>query len=222
LKRIKAQRKTVLLNAWPNMASMHRPDYHAFRLEKPNGPSRGTKLRDHYLWPYINLEDLTEGKSLLLFINSRGRYPPRTFAHADFNAARIGDRSGAVTTAFLNLHAMFLDGTTVETYGRLDDSSEAFDMMLSSRAFHPGHGLLILEIQQKILNFLVQCCRIILQDLDPSSLTSDQMLIKPEPPAITRDPNEWPTLSAIAAEAPYCVPCHLDFGRIKAVIAAKR
>jgi hypothetical protein len=222
MKRNKAQRKTVLLNAWPNMASMHRPDYHAFRLEKHNQLSQGTKFREYYLWPYINLEDLIEGKSLLLFVNSRGRHPPCTFAHADFEAARIGQRSGAISTAFLNLHALFLDGTTVETYGRLEDSSEAFNMMLYSRAFHPGHGLLILEIQQKILSFLVKCCRIILQDLDPGSLTGDQIEVKPEPPAITRDPNEWPTLSAIAAEAPYRVPSHLDFGRIKAVVAAKR
>lgn len=223
-KKSKAQRKEILLTAWPNMPSTHRPDSQALRKESPQQRSRGTKFKDAYMWPYINVEDLVQGKCLLLFINSRGRHPPSVFAHSDFEASHLGRVSGAINLPFLNQHTLFLDGQVAETYGKLDswnDNDKAFDMMLSGLGCQPGQGLAILEMQQRTYGFLVDCCQIILHDLDPSSLTGDQIPIKPEPPAISGDPAEWPTLASIAAEAPYRVPAHLDFGRLKAVIAAK-
>ncbi len=225
MKKSKAQRKMILLTAWPNMSSTHRPDYQAFRKETPQQRSRGTRFKDAYMWPYINVEDLEQGKSFLLLINSRGRQPPYMFAHADFEAVRLGRVSSAINMAFLNEHTMFSDGETAVTYGRLDawaDNDEAFNMMVSGYGFHPGQGLIVLEIQQRLYGFLVECCQILLHDLNPSSLTDDQVPIKPEPPIISGDPAEWSTLASIASEAPYRVPAHLDFGRLKAVIAAKR
>ena len=65
---------------------MHRPDYEAWRKESPKLRSVGTTTREAYLWPYINVEDLVKGNTLLLFLNSRGRWPPYTFAHTDFEA----------------------------------------------------------------------------------------------------------------------------------------
>jgi hypothetical protein len=225
VKKSKAQRKAILLTAWPNMSSTHRPDYQVFRKESPQQRSRGTKYKDAYMWSYVNIEDLVQGKCLLLFLNSRGRYPPSMFAHAEHEAMRFGRVTGAINMPFLNEHTMFLDGQTAETYGRLDawaDNDEALDQMISGHGFHPGQGLTVLEIQQRIYGFLVECCQLILHDTDPSSLTDNKIPVKPEPPLISGDPTEWPTMASIAAEAPYRVPAHLDFGRIKAVIAAKR
>jgi hypothetical protein len=225
MKKSRAQRKTVLLTAWPNMPPTHRPDYEAFRKESTQKISLGTKFKEAYMWPCINVEDLVQGKSLLLFINSRGRHPPNMFAYTDHEAMRFGRVTGAINMPFLNTYSMFLDGQTAATYGKLDawaDNDKAFDMMMSGYGVHPGQGLTILEIQQRILGFLVKCCQLILHDLSPDSLTDDQTPIRPEPPAIVGDPAEWPTLASIAAEAPYRVPANLDFGRLKAVIAAKR
>lgn len=225
MKKSKAKRKEILLTAWPNMSSTHRPDFQAFLKDSPQQQSRETKFKDAYMWPYINVEDLVEGKCLLLFMNSRGRHPPSIFAQADFEASHLGRVTGAINLPFLNVHTMFLDGQTTETYGKLDaweDNDKAFDLMLSGLACQPGQGLAILEMQQRTYRFLVDCSRAILHDLSSSSLTDDQVPIKPEPPAISRDPAEWPTLASIASEAPYRVPAHLDFGRLKAVIAAKR
>jgi hypothetical protein len=225
MKKSKAQRKMILLTAWSDMPSTHRPDYEAFRKESTQQISLGTKYKDAYMWPYVNVEDLVQGKSLLLFINSRGRHPPNMFAHADHEAMRFGHVTGAINMPFLNEHTMFLDGLTAATYGKLDawsDNDNAFDMMMTGHGLHPGQGLTILEVQQRILGFLVKCCQLILHDMSPGSLTDDQTPIRPEPPAIVGDPAEWPTLASIAAEAPYRVPAHLDFGRLRAVIFAKR
>jgi hypothetical protein len=102
------------------------------------------------------------------------------FAHADFEATHLGHVIGATVPAFLNLHTMFLEGESVATYGRLvswDEDEEAMDKMMTRLAHQPGEGLVILEIQQKILRFLVDCCRKILHDIDASALISDQVRI---------------------------------------------
>ncbi|KAI9879339.1 MAG: hypothetical protein M1830_008799 [Pleopsidium flavum] len=226
VKKTQEQRKKILLAVWPNMPSTHRPDFQALRRESTQQRCDGTKFRDAYLWPYINVEDLTKGKSLLLFLNARGRHLPDTFAHADFDAVQLGQTSLAIRSAFLNEHTMLLSGqTTPEAYGQLvawDQNDEAFDCLMSGIGFHPGHGLQVLEIQQEILRFLVQCCHLILHDLPSSSLTDQSVPVQPEPLSISRDETEWPSLAFIAAEAPYRVPAHLDFRRLQAIVVAKR
>lgn len=94
--------------------------------------------------------------------------------------------------------------------------------MMSGQGCQPGEGLTILEMQQRTYSFLVDCCRVIFRDMEPSLLTSDDVPIMPEPPAVVGDPAEWPTMASIAAEAPYRLPANLDFVRLKAVISAKR
>jgi hypothetical protein len=77
---------------------------------------------------------------------------------------------------------MLLSGqTTTESYGKLlawAEHEDAFDMMMNGIGLQPGGGLLVLEIQEKILSFLVQCAEIILHDVltnnpsKPSTQTS--------------------------------------------------
>ena len=59
LKKIRPQRLKILLNIWPNMPAIHRPDFDAFRRKLGSDRSRGTKHRDSFIWPYINQEDLS-------------------------------------------------------------------------------------------------------------------------------------------------------------------
>ncbi|PGH35131.1 hypothetical protein GX50_02053 [[Emmonsia] crescens] len=218
-KKTKEQRKKILVSALPDIPLTHRPDYNA--LQK----GRGIQARNAYLWPYINIEDLVESKTLLLFLNARGRNPPSMFAHADIDAIHLGLVSGTICPAFLNEYTMFLEGETVNTYGRMvswNDDDEAFDIMYSGIGVQPGEGLLILEIQKGTLEFLLNCCRGILHDMDSVALTDPDIPIQPEPPVIARDPTEWPTMASMAAEAPYRVPANIDFERLLAVFAARR
>lgn len=222
----KEQRKRVLLAVRPDMSLVHRPDYDAFRKKGKQGPTRSAAQdRAAYLWPCINVQDLIQGKSLLIFLNARAQNPPSVFAHADFEAIRLGQVSQAVGIAFLNEYTVYLDGLSVSAYGRIvswDEDDNAFDDMISGRARNVGEGLLILEIQKGIMEFLVGCCYAIFHDLDRELLTSSSVDAQLEPPAIGPEPTECPTLAAMAAEAPYRVPANLNFEQLQAVIAAKR
>lgn len=226
MKKSREQRRKVLLSAWPSMASTHRPDFQALQRETPEQRSSGTKFRDAFLWPYINLEDLSSSKLLLLFLNSRGRHLPEAFGHADYEAAHVGMTSLAIQSPFLNEHTMLLRGqTTPKTYGQLiawEDDDEAFDLMDTGIGFHPGYGLQVLETQQEVLRFLVKCCSVILQDLPVDSLTSNHVPVQPELPLSLRGESEWPSLAVMASEAPYRVPAHLNFKNLQALVAGKR
>ncbi|CAG8979565.1 hypothetical protein HYALB_00011919 [Hymenoscyphus albidus] len=223
-KKTKKHRTTIFAKAWPNMATMHRPDFEALRREGSKIRSEGSRreYRDWYMWPYINVEDLVRGKTLLLMLNSRGRNPPRMFAHADFAATRIGHISEAVMPPFLNNHTMYLLGESVETYGRVvswDDDNEACNAMITQIAHPPGEGLMILEIQQRILRFLVDCCRAILHDWNSDTLLAAP--IKPEPPSLA-DAAEYSLITSVATDAPYRLPACVDFRRLGLIAAARR
>ncbi|GIJ99507.1 hypothetical protein Aspvir_001639 [Aspergillus viridinutans] len=213
----KAKRRQILLSAWPNMSKMHRPDFDAFKK------GRREESREAYLWPYINLEDLEQTRPLLLLLNARSRHQPYCFAHADYNAPHLGHGTGAIRSAFLNLHTMMFTGrTTPETYGELiawDDNDDASRWLYHGKGFHPGHGLVLLEIQQRIYEFLLVCTRQILHDIPEAALIKDFPVL-PEP--AIKDEGDWHSLAAVAADAPYRLPAQLDLASLEDIIDAKR
>ncbi|KAG2417841.1 hypothetical protein HFD88_000940 [Aspergillus terreus] len=107
-KKTRAQRLKVLLTAWPNMPTIHRPDFAAFRRESELDRCSGTKYGEHFMWPYINQEDLLNPKVLPLLLNARGRHDPSHFAAADVDAVRLGFVVKAVVPIFLNGHERLL------------------------------------------------------------------------------------------------------------------
>lgn len=224
-KKTKQQRLSILLKAWPGMATMHRPDFDAFRRESVQDRWNGTKYKERFMWPYINQEDLLKPKSLLLFLNARGRHHPSEFAAADIDAMHLGLISLALAQVFLNGHTMILHGATKsETYGQLlawDDHPIAADWMDTLTQFQAGEGLLILEAQEKILGFLVNCTQQILHDIPAGILTTDVFTLQPEPHLKSeRDSEGLEYLSMMAAEAPYRVPAQLDLGKIESLLQA--
>jgi len=118
-KKTKIQRGKIIQEAWSNMSGKHRPDFEAIIREGRDLRNRETRFREAYLWAYMNVEDLAKGKTLLLFLNSRGRHSPSMFAKADYEATRVGCVSQAILPSFLNVHSMLLDGEVAENYGRL-------------------------------------------------------------------------------------------------------
>ena len=224
-KKTKNQRVEILLRAWPGMASTHRPDFAALSKESEGQRRAGTRFRDSFLWPYINLQDLSKTKTLLLFLQARSRNDPDAFAMADENAAHIGIVSGAIVPAFLNEYVMmFTNRKTAERYGELiswDDEDDAFQWLHSGKGLHPGQGLMVLEMQERVMRFLVDCCKAILHDIPGESLVSDEYPLQPMPAIEVETVNGFASLAVLAAEAPYRLPSGLDFTRLESLLEAK-
>ena len=224
-KKTKESRRKILLSAWPNMPVTHRPDFEAFTRESREQRAAGTRFKDAFMWPYINQEDMCKPRTLLLLLNARGRNPPDAFAIADKNAAHLGYASYALTPAFLNQHTMmFVGRRDPEKYGELiawADHPDAFRWLASRRGHHPGLGLHILEIQERLWSFLVECCKQILHDIPAESFTDEKYQIEPEPPSVSEYETGIASLAVLAAEAPYRAPASLDITRLKSLLSAK-
>ncbi|KAI0394681.1 hypothetical protein F5Y17DRAFT_466175 [Xylariaceae sp. FL0594] len=227
-KKTRTQRLAILLQVWPGMATTHRPDFAAFRKQSQLRFRRDadTVYRDSYIWPIINQEDLGEPRTLSLLLNSRGRHHPNVFAAFDGELMHLGKVTMAVVPVFLNLHVMLLNGVTKEDdYGKLlawEDHEDAFTWMTSRKQFLPGEGLLILEFQDRLLKFLVDCCKSILHDIPSEDLTSDKFPICPEPiQKGSVDETGASTLAIMSKEAPYRPPAKLDFERIESLLSAR-
>lgn len=86
--------------------------------------------------------------------------------------------------------------------------------MHTRKQFLPGEGLLVLEVKDKLLEFFVKCCQILLHDIPQTALASDvypiqfELSLQSETPAVTFD-----SLATMAAKAPYRSPRKLDLGR---------
>ncbi|KAI2618753.1 hypothetical protein GGR54DRAFT_604445 [Hypoxylon sp. NC1633] len=225
-KKTRTQRLAVLLQAWPGMPLTHRPDFAAFRKHAANLNSVAIQHRSSFIWPIINQEDLGDPKTLTLLLNSRGRNPPHTFAASDGDEMHLGKVTMAIVPIFLNGHVMILNGMTrQEDYGRLmawEEHEDAFDWTHSRKQFLPGEGLLILEFQERLLEFLVDCCKTILHDIPLDRMTSNEFAIQPEPPLKeSLDATGFFTLSIMAKEAPYRPPAKLDLQKMESLLSAR-
>ncbi|RWA07322.1 hypothetical protein EKO27_g7783 [Xylaria grammica] len=227
-KKTRQQRQKVLLDTWPDMPASHRPDFEAFRrTNRAQGLSvSGHLFKSHYTWPHINQEDLLKPKTLPLLLNARGRNPPVSFAAADFESMHLGLVSKNLSPVFLNCYTMALHGARdASEYGKLvawDDHPDAFDWMVSRKQYLPGEGLVVLEAQEKLLQFLVDCCSQILAEIPAGDLTSSTFPVQPEPRLKTeKESTGFDSLAAMAAEAPYRVPAKLDMKRIESMLGSR-
>ncbi|KAH9986731.1 hypothetical protein F4779DRAFT_304859 [Xylariaceae sp. FL0662B] len=226
-KKSRPQRLKILLDSWPDMPTTHRPDFASFRKHGGKMNRISNQERSAFMWPYINQEDLAKPKSLPLLLNARGRNHPTNFAAADGDAMHLGKVTMAIVAVFLNLHVMVLNGTTRDDeYGKLlawEDHEDAFDWMHTRQQFLPGEGLLILEAQDRLLHFLVACCRLILHDIAAEELVSSiYPIIEYEPPRkINVDSSGATSLAIMAEEAPYRPPSDIDIIRIESLLVAR-
>ncbi|KAI3394243.1 hypothetical protein diail_2984 [Diaporthe ilicicola] len=231
-KKTKAQRQAILLEAWPNMAAGHHPEFTEFKAmwrKQLCGRMFETKHKDYFMWPYINQEDLSGPKMLLLLLNSRGRHAPCEFAAADHHAMRFGKVAHAFIPTKVERHTMVLGGATGPgDYGKLlawDEHPDAKRWGACGIQYRPAEGFFILEAQDRLMPFLVSCCEQILHDIPREILFSEAFPVEPEPKLVTETESEtigFNSFVAIAAEAPYRVPPRLDFGRIEKLLAAKK
>ena len=231
-KKTKPQRLKILLSAWPNMAPNHRPDFEAFRRASERGDKAslsGPQYRDFFLWPYINQEDLSGPKSLPLLLNARGRNVPSAFAAADALSQKFGMVISAIVPIFLNCHTMFLNCIDEldwpGDYGviRSWDDFDA-DWKVIAKQFLPGEGLLILEAQERLYEFLVAVCEEILHEIPQDALTDPKLYPSLPPPQLKSETEVtgFESLAVMSAEAPYRLPAKLDLTRIRSLLEARR
>lgn len=217
-----SQRQKLLLELWPNMPKMHRPDFYALRFR--DCLTKIEEYRDWYMWPYINIQDLTARNSLMLLMNSRGFCQPSKFAEVDRAALKVGLMFGMLESIPVPGYAIILDDAeTPKDYGRLIDItaySEEDLSHLDKTRISPYYGILVLEVQDRLLTFLVDCCKQILHDVPGKALISDKFpVLPPLPPMVTEVVNSTPAV--MAAEAPYRVPVKPDFTQISSMLGAK-
>jgi hypothetical protein len=108
-------------------------------------------------------------------------------------------------------------------YGKLWSLHEHPDKCaaLGTRGYAVPHsGLLVLEAQERVLSFLVDCAKLLLHNF-----TEDSMLLSPHSPfestVAAKTKTGYSSWATIAAEAPYRRPANLDFDRISSLLAAK-
>ncbi|MCJ1332510.1 hypothetical protein MMC10_009203 [Thelotrema lepadinum] len=217
------KRKDLLLQAWPDIARRHRPDVEAFRTDA-NMFERLTS-RNTYLFPHLNLEDLSKPKLLLLLLNARGRNNPASFVMADYDTCLFGFAARGLFRPSINGHLMVFDELeNPEEYGKIlgwEDNAEILDYVKSRQCLLPGGGFCVLELQEGLHLFLLSCCRLILHDLTHDALIGQSIMPQSGSVLVSSDEGELPSLATIAAETPYTTPSALDVERLLSIIRAK-
>ncbi|KAK3378801.1 hypothetical protein B0T24DRAFT_716507 [Lasiosphaeria ovina] len=232
----KPKRRAILCEAWPGMAEGHRPDLAQAKLwmrDRSLGKTRlaeGDDVRDAYMMPYINLEDLSAREPLLVMINARAWNEPHDFADGDVLAYEIGTRTGALELPAIEpMLMMFRGRTTAETYGQIykygEGEADLDVWSFSYQAQRVGDGLNCLRIQARIYHFLVRCCYIIMQgkEASPSSMALEEGDHEPEPPVPSANKPETSKMSLAVSmlEGAYQPPAPLDLARMELLVRTK-
>jgi hypothetical protein len=209
------QRKLILREAWPGLSRAHRPDFHALRREHADQ----LQFKEAYLWPHMNQEDLSRGGVLLHLLHARGRNPPSTFLHADLESTHVGRETRNLVHAALPAnHFVSFKGTTFQTYGRIVKSLSSVDWF-SGENMLAADGMDVLEIQEKVMKFLVTICQIILKDKGDDLIGPH--LVLPRATSLKDNDTEWRSIPALALQAPYNSPRSVDIHRLKYLVETR-
>ncbi|KAF2877930.1 hypothetical protein BDV95DRAFT_600621 [Massariosphaeria phaeospora] len=218
-----AQRKQILLKVWPDINRIHRPDLPIYETThlKPDPDLVAT-----HGWPYIDLEDLSRPKALLMFLNSRGRHLSDKFAHSDLELAPLFKQRKEFVALRRDQYSMAFIGR-----GSGDGNGKFVywnDRLGLTRSINNGltvsvdHGLQILQIQSHILKFLAGCGLRIVRDLIGKMALPKELLQRPKPFPLSHDEISVSTLSNINRDAPYRPPADLDSVRLQSLVSAQR
>ncbi|CAO1629701.1 unnamed protein product [Sympodiomycopsis kandeliae] len=224
----KKKRTELLLDAWPNMSPLHRPDFEAFLSESKTTRILNTKYQDAYMFPMINLEDLAKTRPLLLLLNARGRHHPAAFAMADARQTDIARNLKAVVPPTLDGHTMlFRNHTSPEKYGEIvswKEEPRAQQWIAKGLEMTPGTGLQVLQVQQRLLDFLVKVCARILHDVDfsPDTLAAAAAALADSPAPVIPPSKEPLSLVHQRIELAYRLPSAIDLEWLESLFMAER
>ncbi|KAK2934068.1 hypothetical protein FoTM2_005313 [Fusarium oxysporum f. sp. vasinfectum] len=211
------------------MPPIHRPFYDYWRQVETDATVK-VKHHSSILWPFINKDSLGKPTPLLLLLNSRGRHPPPFFIDTDsqyvqraaladmlvdgplfptrgmqliLRSVSSGDVHGTLREVpkfargtWLHLSTKDYDWPTSDIYGK----------KWLQNQFSTSFGMVILEIQERSMDFLVKCCHQILRHIEPDNLFN---------------PGDTNVPARDNCRTPYRVPTRLDFANLEKLFAAK-
>lgn len=209
---------------------MHRADYAELttkllnlRDSKPSGDSLDDSSpafpSDALLWPYINLEDLTKPKSLLIFLNSRGRKVRLVFAPSETVFSPLGEMSACGPEPELLKYFLRFsndpDPTTYESVSPVYKELHEYEPDESGYEFCLRTSILTLHLQNHILSFLVKCSKLMLHDVSEYVLCCGTLQEEPCSSELElRSNGEYTTFSDSLSMAPYRDRSTIDFARL--------
>ncbi|KAL8650726.1 MAG: hypothetical protein Q9226_005020 [Calogaya cf. arnoldii] len=176
------------------------------------------------------VEQKTKPEERCSFENSRARHFPSLFANFDRESLRVGIKSKRLVPKYIRGYTMYLAGqSTRETYGRIvswKKDIQALVACYTGRALLPGLGLLVIETQRDILQFLVHCCAEILHDIDirgfgvhEVKFHAKQQMV--EKKALNSRGDGHDASVALDLEAHYRAPDISDFTHLRSLVGAK-
>jgi hypothetical protein len=147
------------------------------------------------------LETLVAETPLLVFLNARGRYPPRSFIAA---WAEFGFITGNIQKVILDDYDLVFASGTNNGYAKLCERN-AEHSTTTQLQMSPGDELLGLEIQERLYRFLVDCATLLLSDVPLEDYLQEGLPEPSEPPAIEVEMD--PNASVVATRGtPYRLP----------------
>ncbi|KAI1079729.1 hypothetical protein F5B20DRAFT_580886 [Whalleya microplaca] len=217
-----SKRRAYLQTVWRAIPRTHRPEDES-RIQMANG--KLTKVSpEAYLWPQLNLEDLSQPEPLLLMLWSRAKNDPSYFADSDYTPCKYAKAMGIIPSPYQELeeqkpghNRMFRGVHSPAGYGfPLRHENKTYGQI-----YNCSSALLLLHVQLRIYQFLVAVCKQILQDKPGEELTGQHIPIQPHPPLAVLNSGEMTSLEAAAFQAPYRTPIDIDTERMVQMLFAK-
>ncbi|KAJ0132784.1 FAD-linked oxidoreductase chyH [Fusarium oxysporum f. sp. albedinis] len=195
LKKSRKQRLQILLSAWPDMPPTHRPFYDYWRQVETDATVKVKHHSSILRWPAVPHE-------------RHAIDPPWRLLWRRLRVVPKVDQG-----TWLHLSTKDYDWPTSDIYGK----------KWLQNQFSTSFGMVILEIQERLMDFLVKCCHQILHGIEPDNLFSDVYLVQTEPelPLNTQTQGIQTSLLEITVETPYRVPTRLGFANLEKLFAAK-
>ncbi|KAH6652624.1 hypothetical protein BKA67DRAFT_646685 [Truncatella angustata] len=221
------KRKGYLKAVWPFISEIHRPDIEAAHQLKVGRLTEAPL--EACLWPHLNLEDLAKAEPLIWMVNSRLQAFPSAFADVDHSFctyALVNDLVPSYTEVskdFQSHQLILRDKTCPCHYGELAENKEKDCGTDCNFNTNVDDAIIILQIQQRVYQFLVSICRQILQDVTKAGkdLIQDFEALE-KPPVFELETGNLTSLEAAAIRAPYRVPVKIDIQRMVDMVKAKK
>jgi hypothetical protein len=145
----------VLCKAWAEIPITYRADL--FTTPTP-AQLIGRLQPDHYMLPFINIQNLQDKKSFIVLLDARSRHAPYEFARTELSFAPVGqvelpDGNGHLRAPLLKMQ--FNAPTAFGNSIPLTSEEEALSFESDGKGLSPIAGLQVVYIQVRLLDLLL-------------------------------------------------------------------